>query len=45
MMGQAKINNEVKHSLLLRKAHMDSLEQDVGKTVKLLADWCPKGFS
>ena len=30
---------------LLQKEHMDTLDQDVGKFAKLLADWCPKEFS
>ena len=35
----------MKHSLLLQKAHMDTLDRDVSRIAKLLADWYLKEFS
>ena len=35
----------MKHSLLLQKTHRDTLDRDVSRIAKLLADWYPKEFS
>ena len=42
MIGQAKINNDVNHSLMLQKVHMETLDWDLNKIARLLADWYPK---